>query len=534
MSMRAATNEVKVERDVPVTMPDGVELLTDLFHPVGVDDAPAILERTPYGRAGISGSGYGPVLAERGYRYVLQASRGTDGSGGSHSYFAEVGDGRATADWIAEQSWFNGSLGTYGGSYMGYTQWALASTEPPHLKAMAVALCGSVRRFAWYPGGSYALEIIIPWDMGAVNFNKPQPATTEDSLSPEAIARRMAVLQEGFDHLPLGDAIKHLSGEDLPLYREQLAHNEPDDPYWSTLDFSPMLATWKVPILLVDGWQDYQCPRMLDDYVALRAGGTPVWVRIGAGGHIGGGGEGGMTEAPLLWFDTYLKGMTGLLPERTVTLEVLGEGGGWRDFEAWPPPASPTPWFLHPSGRLSTEMPAGAAEPVRYRYDPGDPTPSVGGIGMLTGGQRDNRELEARRDVCVFTSDALERALEVIGPVQVDLHVSSSLDHTDFFARVCDVAPDGRSTNVCDGLQRFTPATIERATDGSFHAKFSLWPTAYRFAPGHRVRVQVSSGAHPVYARNLGTGESPFTATTWKAADQAVYHDSSVTLPHAS
>ena len=215
--MREPTNEVKIERDIRVTMPDGVELLTDVFHPVGVEDAPTILERTPYGRAGVSGTGFGPMLAARGYRYVLQASRGTDGSQGSHSYFDEVPDGRATADWIADQSWFDGSLGTYGGSYMGYTQWALASTRPPYLKAMAVGLCGSVRRFAWYPGGSYALEIIIPWDMGAVSFNKPQSRAALDT-SPDAIAKRMAMLQDGFDHLPLGDAIKFLSGEDLPLF----------------------------------------------------------------------------------------------------------------------------------------------------------------------------------------------------------------------------------------------------------------------------------------------------------------------------
>ena len=177
-----------------------------------------------------------------------------------------------------------------------------------------------------------------------------------------------------------------------------------------------MLGTWEVPTLLVDGWQDYQCPQMLDDYVALRAGGTPVWIRIGAGGHIGGGGVGGMTEAPLLWFDTHLRGMTGLLPERTVTLEVLGEGGGWRDFENWPPPATATPWFLHPGGGLSTDAPTGTHAPDQFRYDPADPTPSVGGIGMLTGGSHDNRELEARPDVLVYTSDALDRALEIVGP----------------------------------------------------------------------------------------------------------------------
>src|SRR5581483_7012770 len=107
-----------------------------------------------------------PELAGRGYRYLVQACRGTDGSGGSHSYFAEAGDGRDTADWITEQAWFNGSLGTFGASYMGFTQWALASTRPPYLKAMAVALSASTRAFSWYPGGSVALEVILPWDAG--------------------------------------------------------------------------------------------------------------------------------------------------------------------------------------------------------------------------------------------------------------------------------------------------------------------------------------------------------------------------------
>ena len=376
------------------------------------------------------------MLAARGYRYVLQASRGTDGSGGSHSYFDEVPDGRNTADWIAEQSWFNGSLGTYGGSYMGYTQWALASTRPPYLKAMAIALCGSVRRFAWYPGGSYALEIIIPWDMGAVNFNKPQAAATLDT-SPDAIAKRMETLQQGFDHLPLGDAIKFLSGEDLPLFTDQLAHGDPDDPFWASLDFSAMLATWDVPTLLVDGWQDYQCPQMLDDYVALRAGGTPVWIRIGAGGHIGGGGEGGMTEAPLLWFDTTCMGKTGLLPERTVTLEVLGEGGGWRDFEAWPPPATATPWFLHPGGGLSTDVPSGAHEPDRFHYDPADPTPSVGGIGMLTGGsQRQPRARGASRRSRVHERRARARVRDRRSGARRPPRVVESRPHRLLRARV--------------------------------------------------------------------------------------------------
>ena len=155
----------------------------------------------------------------------------------------------------------------------------------------------------------------------------------------------------------------------------------------------------------------------------------------------------------------------------------------------------------------------------------------------MTGGAVDNTALEARADVLVFSSDPLDVPLEVIGPVQADLVVASSLDHTDFFVRLCDVDPDGRSVNVCDGLQRFDPRTIERRDDGTFAASVRMWPVGHRFAVGHRLRIQVSSGSHPVYARNLGTGEPPATATELRAANQLVHHDvaraSSVILPHA-
>jgi len=535
--MRKRTNEVEVERDVKVTMPDGVTLLTDIYHPIGVDDAPTLLERTPYGRAGIS-SGAGPEFAARGYRYVLQACRGTDGSGGSHSYFAEAADGRATADWIAEQLWFDGKLGSYGASYMGFTQWALASTRPPHLQAMAVALSTSVRQFSWYPGDSLALEVIIPWDLGAVMFNKPQTTAIVDDVTPEAVERRMEELRAAFDHLPLGDVIRHLTGEDLPLFQEQLAHGGRDDPFWAAVDFRGGLVEWTVPTLLVDGWHDYPLPGVLDDYAILRDSAAPVHLRIGAGGHLGGGGEGGMTDAPLDWFDTYLRDEPGLLSDRPVSVHVQGDGGTWRDFADWPPSATPTTWYLHPGGRLATDAPTAGSDPDRYRYDPADPTPSFGGIGMLTGGAVDNRPVEARPDVLVYTSDALPEPLELIGPVSAELHVASSLEHVDFFVRVCDVHPDGTSRNVCDGLQRFTPDSIARADDGTFVAAIAVWPIGHRFAEGHRVRVQVSSGCHPVYVRNLGTSEPAATATEMLVADQAVYHEpgrrSAVVLPHAT
>ena len=535
--MRPRTNDVEIERDVAVVMPDGVALLTDIYVPVGVDAAPTILERTPYGRRGLA-SGAGPEFAARGYRYVLQACRGTDGSGGQHSYFAEASDGRATADWIAAQSWFTGSLGTCGASYMGFTQWALASTRPPYLKAMAIALSASVRSFSWYPGGSLALEVIIPWDLGATQFNKAPNANTLADVTPEGIERRMAELRAAFDHLPLGDVIRHVTGEDLGLFQDQMAHDAVDDPFWSTLDFSPLLPSWSVPTLLIDGWHDYPLPRVLADYRALRASSAPVRLRIGAGGHLGGGGEGGMTDAPLAWFDTFLRGVPGLLGEAPVTIHVQGDGGRWLDLADWPPPATATTWYLHTGGFLATDAPTASCEPDRYRYDPADATPAVGGIGMLTGGPQDNRSLEARSDVLTYTSAALTEPLVLIGPVEAALCVESSLDHTDFFVRLCDVAPDGTSRNVCDGLQRFVPDAITRAEDGTFRASVPMWPVGHRFAAGHRLRVQVSSGAHPVYARNPGTGEPVATATELRVAEQAVHHGparlSSITLPDAS
>ena len=185
-----------------------------------------------------------------------------------------------------------------------------------------------------------------------------------------------------------------------------------------------------------------------------------------------------MTDAPLAWFDTHLRGETGLLPEQPVTIEVQGVGGEWRDLPDWPPPADRTHVVPACRRRARDRPPPARRGSERYRYDPADPTPSVGGIGMLTGGARDNAELEARDDVLVFTSDALTEPLEVVGPVSATVHLTSALDHFDVFVRVCDVSPDGVSSNVCDGLQRFTPDDFTRDADGVIEAEVELWPTA--------------------------------------------------------
>ena len=207
-------------------------------------------------------------------------------------------------------------------------------------------------------------------------------------------------------------------------------------------------------------------------------------------------------------------------PERApVRLYVMGEEA-WRDFDAWPPAATRRSGSTCiPRGVLAGEAPP-ESEPDRYRYDPADPTPAAAGRAHgRDSGRVDNTAMEARADVLTYTTAVLEQDVEVVGEVSAEVWFRSSLPHADVFVRLCDVDERGRSYNVCDGLGSLTGA------DQVTCATVRLWPTAYRFRRGHRIRVQVSSGAFPRYARNPGTGEPRATATTLRAADQAVHHD---------
>ncbi|MGH3371234.1 MAG: CocE/NonD family hydrolase [Nocardioidaceae bacterium] len=211
-------------------------------------------------------------------------------------------------------------------------------------------------------------------------------------------------------------------------------------------------------------------------------------------------------------------------------LHVMGEEA-WREFESWPPPGyAPERFHLQPDGGLSIQPPPSEAAPDRFRYDPADPTPAAGGVRMVPdSGRVDNTALEARADVLTYTTAVLDEDVEVIGEVSAEIWFRSSLGHADVFVRLCDVDPRGHSYNVCDGLTSLSGA------DELTRATVKLWPTACRFKRGHRIRVQVSSGAFPRYARNPGTGGPRATATVLRAADQAVYrdpaHPSAIILP---
>ena len=516
-------------------MPDGIHLLTDHYAPKAAGSFPTVLIRTPYGRGQEAGLGNGYPLAEmpaqrfaeRGYHVIVQGARGCYDSEGEFSpHVHEAADGHATAGWIAKQPWFNGILGTWGPSYLGYMQWALAAGAPPGLQAMMVMVASSENWTVSHPDGAFGLETRLRWSQGMHIQKKMHGRPLGERLAQRFSGDTEQDLQAAFGHLPLLEADTVAAGEPIPFYREILTHEQASDPFWVARDHRQAVAGVQAPVHLMGGWYDYYLRGLLRDYQALRAAGRQPILTIGPWYH---GQPAGMVHGlreGLAWFDAHLKGDGGRLRQKPVRLYVMG-AGEWRDLDEFPPPARPARYYLHEGGGLAPDLPPATSSPDHYRYDPADPTPALGGalLALRGAGPVDNRPLEARPDVLCYTTPPLSQDLEVIGPVRLELYVRSSLDYTDFSGRLCDVAPDGCSTNLCDGLVRLEPATGEVQPDGSLRVEIDLWATAHRFRQGHRLRLQVASGAHPRWSRNLGTGEPLATGVRMAVADQTVYHD---------
>lgn len=518
---------VDVRRDVPVPAGDGVALLTDVFTPKDLPRAPTVLVRSPYGRRPFGLSLAGP-FATQGYVAVVQSCRGTAGSGGDFDpHHDERSDGLATLEWIEQQPWFDGTIVTYGPSYLGYTQWAVAAAAGPSLKAMAMQVTLSDFSRMTYAGGSLMLENALSWTHFVVSM---RTALGKLAMALRMLLGRDAVSPQQWLALPLETLDARVTGQRVSFWRDWMEHGSFDDPWWEPMDFHRTIPDVRRPITLTSGWQDIFTPWSLRDFEALTRAGAPARITIGPWRHVEASSGVAAIQDALDWFAEQIDGRPGA-PREPVKLYVMG-AGEWRQFDRWPPKESaPTTWFLQPDGGLAEEPPP-ESPPDTYRYDPADPTPSIGGPALASVPfSVDNRELEARSDVLCFTSAPLPEDLDVIGVPVADLYVESSAASADFFVRVCDVDIAGVSRNVCDGLQRLaTPAGA-----GPQRLRVELWPTAYRFPRGHRLRVQVASGAFPRWARNPGTGEPLATAVEMRAAGQSVHHaperPSVLTLP---
>jgi putative CocE/NonD family hydrolase len=523
---------VRVVRDVAVPMPDGVVLRHDRHVPVGVTRGAVVLVRSPYGRAGWIGTLFGRVVAERGRQVVVQSVRGTRDSEGELSPFDEADDGVATIRWLTAQPWCDGRVVTLGPSYLGITQWALAPDAGDALRAMGTMITASQFRDQTYPGGTFSLDNGLSW---ASMMRRPRIA----QRLVEAVRHRV---EAGFAAVPLATADTVAVGAPIDFFQDWLREQAPDSAYWAKRSYASRVgevARQGVAVSMTGGWQDIFLPWQLEDYAAMRAAGARPVLRIGPWVHTTPAAMAAGLRDALALFDRTLDGVT--VPETAtehadrelpVRLELSG-GGGERRLPDWPPEHVVERTFY-----LRTDHGLGEQPPTvphrgglhwagtRLRYDPHDPTPSVGGA-ILTGrsGPRDQSALEARPDVVVFTGPVLSRDLVALGPARATVHVRAEIEHLDVFVRVCDVDETGRSVNVTDGIRRITPTDPGPTEDGTVAVEVDLWPVGHRFAAGHRLRVQISGGAHPRFARHPGTGAALGEADVLVAREREILHD---------
>ena len=525
------TRDIVGDLDFAIPMPDGVELLADRWAPRNAAaDAPTVLVRTCYSRKDFWAL-VGRSYAERGFQTVIVNSRGTFGSGGGPFYpmHHEHDDGLAVLDWVRAQPWYHGSMILAGASYLGYTQWAVAADAPDDVVAMHPHITSARLAQTFSASGALELDAAARWSF----FTARQELPRANARVALGVDRRQ--LDQALNTLPVNLIDSRTIGSSWPFYQDVIDRLE-DDVRWDPWNRSVDVPHVRIPASFVAGWYDAFLVDQLDDYVAIRAAGTPARLTIGPWTHMSFGTSVASIQDTLDWGGI----QTGRRPAQDrapVRVYVMG-AREWQDFQTWPPQeAKSTAWYLK-RGRALDSRPDAAAEPSAYRYDPADPTPSVGGRLLLTGaGRKDNRGLEARDDVLTFTSKPLERDLRIVGDVSAEVWMTSSRPTWDLFVRVCDVDARGRSHNVSDGLIRVTMQDGEPPTAPRL-IRLRLAPTAQLFARGHRLRVQVSSGAHPRFARNLGTLEQQVGGTEFFAADQRIFHDaehpSTVWLPTLS
>ncbi|MDT0609624.1 CocE/NonD family hydrolase [Streptomyces lancefieldiae] len=518
----APLHEVGWEPGLTVPAADGSPLVTDHYFPRAEGDFPTLLVRSPYGRGLPWSPQYGLLFAEQGFHVVLQSCRGTGGSGGTFDLWRhEAADGLATVSWLRQQPWFEGTLGTVGPSYLGYVQWALALDPPPELKAMVVQVGLHDPHALFHSGGAPRLENALAVGMGMTYQHQGMGPFLRATLR---LQRR---LREVITARPLRAAYASALGGEVPWLDDVMTHPDAEDPYWRGASAAGAAERLGVPTSLITGWHDALVDQTFEQYDRLRRAECETALLVGPWTHTSALQQGWpeVFAESLAWLRAHLLGdRSGLRPTR-VRVHVGGENA-WRDLDDWPPATAVGPWFPTAQGHLTQQAPTGSAPLTSFCYDPEDPTPSLGGpLLSRTAGPRDNSGLEAREDVLTFTGPPLTEPVDVLGPVSARLNVSTDTGHADVFTRLCDVDAQGRSVNICDGLGRLQ-------TDGREPSRITvpMSSTAHRFAVGHRIRWQISGGAHPRYARNPGTGESSLDATTFTPVRVTLHTDSALTL----
>jgi putative CocE/NonD family hydrolase len=435
----------------------------------------------------------------------------------------ETDDGHDTVSWLRQQPWFDGRLATLGASYLGWTQWSMLQDPPPELRAAIVYVGPHDFREAVFGTGAFTLGDFLGWSNQMTEREDP---SLPKALIRGAVARR--ALPPILAGLPLGDAAEPLLNGRAPWYRNWLAHPSGDDPWWTAYRAGSALEKVDAPVMLVGGWQDLFLQQTLEQYETLRDRGVDVALTVGPWTHaeILTKGAGIVARETLDWLETHLAGARS---GRQSSVHVYRTGeNAWYQIPDWPPNTRTTKTYaVLPDGRLGPKARAGE---TTFRYDPADPTPSVGGrVLMGSMGVVDNRALESRADVVTFSSDPLREPLDLAGRPAVTLSLTVDNPYADVFVRLCDVDAKGHSRNVSDRLIRLDPAIPAGRPQ---ELEIELDPCFHRIVEGHQVRLQVSGGAFPRYARNLGTDSLPLDGRTLRPSTHTIdCQASSLRLP---
>ena len=567
-----AESSIVIDKDVPVPMRDGSVLRADVYRPATPGKYPVILQRTPYNKNLLAGV----VLmldvvrtASEGYAVVIQDTRGRYASDGEfYAFRDDISDGYDSVEWCAAQAWSDGKVGMYGASYVGATQWLAAISAPPHLKAIFPLITASDYHEGWtYQGGAFALGFNASWTLARLAPDTSMRRIRKDNAPADQLRQLIGAIDDlrvWFQHLPLNDfPFLH---EAAPYFYDWLAHPD-DDEYWARWNIEARHSAVRVPVCNVGGWYDIFLGGTLRNYVGMgEHGATPAarqgqklvigpWYHTLPLGNVVGEVDYGFASHAVAtdldglhikWFDYWLKGkQNGLLEEPRVRLFVMGENV-WRTEDAWPLARTRyTKYYLHSNGHANSRRGDGGLSPEPPRTEPADvyvsdprqPVPTRGGgvtgwPAAMPGGAFDQRAIEERHDVLVYTTPVLERDLEVTGPITLSLYAATSAVDTDFTAKLVDVQPDGYARNLTDGIlrgrYRESRAAAKLLTPGEVYAySIDLWATSNVFKAGHRLRVEIASSNFPRFDRNPQTGQAAAEARQLEPALQRVFHDES-------
>ena len=555
-----------VERNIPAPMRDGTTLYADVFRPDGSGPFPTLLTRTPYDKSQAGTHSLVLRAASAGYAVVVQDVRGRFASEGEfYPFVNERNDGYDTLEWLVAQAWCDGNIGMWGQSYVGLTQWQVAMTGHPALKAIVPGVTAANYHNGWtYQGGAFELSFNLSWTMTVLALNTAMRANDDDQDSPDMQALYDAGddLTPEFERLPLTG--HPLFEKYAPYYDDWVNHPTYDD-FWQSLDVTRGYRNVTAASLSIGGWHDIFLQGTIDNFSGMSAtsGDRPRHhLLIGPWNHagmrtgnpigdidFGARSTGGVIDSDgmhLRWYDRWLRGSENAVErEPPARLFVMGENR-WKSASNWPLEDTEwQEWFLHSGGRantlrgdgqLSREAP-GNQPPDAFTYNPRNPMPTRGG-GLCCnnvyslGGAWDQRQVEEREDALVYTSAPLEKAREVTGPVKLILHASSSAPDTDFAAKLVDVAPCGYARNLTDGIirARFRQSMNEPSPIPAGEVveyEIDLLSTSNLFKEGHRIRVEVSSSNFPRFDRNPNTGELPGRSQEMVPALQTIFHSTS-------